>query len=226
MFGNNIVAILQTGSRFSNKFTDGWSDADYIVVFKKLTSADLHIVREINQRLEDKYRFHFGTSPITETDYISTHTNSLKILLIKMNIALGLTRVVYGISLPDTPPTPNSIDRRVWLHEVNYYKDYLRTGVRDLDEIELSKRCIKCTEYLLLAMCLFYGELPKDIDEKIAILSSKLPNSESDFESLSVIKDMKIEYSKGKYSQDSMSTVIDSLERIVAEFYSIEELVF
>lgn len=222
-FGDNVVAILETGSRFSNKYTEGWSDADYIVVFKKLLSVDLHKIREINKRFEGKYGFHFGTSPITEMEYMTTSTNSLKVLLIKMNLVLGLTHVVYGISLQNIP-APTSFDKCLWLQEINYFKDYLRIGVRDLENIELAKRCIKCAEYLLLAICLYYGYLPKDIEEKIALLSSKLPNVKSDLESLSIIKEMKIEYSKDRYTNESINTVIDSLEELTVEFYRVEKL--
>ncbi|KKS31712.1 hypothetical protein A2380_03830 [candidate division WWE3 bacterium RIFOXYB1_FULL_43_24] len=217
---NNVLGAVRTGEQNFTDFVEKWSDIDTYVVLESMESDLVSKIIKINRSLSEKYDVHVGLSLLPKNEYYSKNIdiNCLKDALMKMNFKFNRSWVIYGNLEPAIVELPNKIPSLV--RELNYFKAYLRTSLRDLDGPNLLRACIKANNYILL--CALLMEYPQQVDTKFKIKLAKVVFADFDlgFDIHAINEKMKNNISSVENPEEISAVIANYTEDFLNYFYT------
>jgi len=142
--GDNLAAVILTGSLAKGTLVTGWSDIDLLALSHSLKFKDLKIVGGIKSKLEKRYNIHIGLSLalLEEFKTDKLETNDLKMRSVKQQLGMGIAKVVHGGIGDLYVPTKEDMAKDA-RREIAIYHSQLRKAVRDYEGAILLERAIK-----------------------------------------------------------------------------------
>ncbi|MFZ5424913.1 MAG: hypothetical protein ACOZAO_03875 [Patescibacteria group bacterium] len=216
---SKVLGVIRTGELDYSDFVPNWSDIDLFVILEEMNITAVKTITRLTKSLSKKHNIHIGLALMTSQEYYSTtpEVNCLKNLLMKKGFSYGRNNIEWGNLTPCELNLPNKLPSMI--REVNYFKAYMRNGLRDLNEDELLRRIIKCAHYILL--CSLLAEYPLLVDTKPnkALSEELFHDFGLGFSIYDHISAIKKEFDTIVDAESEAYVIADYLEKFLVYFY-------